>query len=98
LIYRRAGQSGEVKAFLASCVYIVGMLTSAVFGVYPYVMPSNTDPARSLTIYNASTGAYGMAVGLIWWVPGILLVIGYFVFTYRHFAGKIRIGEEGEGY
>jgi len=98
LIYRRAGQSGEVKAFLASCVYIVGMLTSAVFGVYPYVMPSNTDPARSLTIYNASTGAYGMAVGLIWWVPGILLVIGYFVFTYRHFAGKIHIGEEGEGY
>jgi len=30
---------GEAKPFLASCAYIVGMLTSAAFGVFPYVLP-----------------------------------------------------------
>jgi cytochrome bd-type quinol oxidase subunit 2 len=30
------------------------MLTSAAFGVYPYVLPSNTDPRLGLTIYNTA--------------------------------------------
>lgn len=80
----------EVKAFLASCTYLVGMLTSVVFGVYPMVLPSSTNPEYSLTIYNAAAPVYGLRVGLVWWVIGMVLVTGYFVFTYRHFAGKVR--------
>jgi cytochrome d ubiquinol oxidase subunit II len=79
----------NLKAFLASCAYIVGMLTSVVFGLYPYVLPSNTDPARSLDIYDAAAGAYGLKVGLFWFFPGILLASAYFAFVYRKFAGKI---------
>jgi cytochrome bd ubiquinol oxidase subunit II len=85
----------EFKAFLASCCYIVGMLTSAVFGVYPFVLPSNSDPELGLTLYEAAAPLYGLKVGLAWWIPGMLLVTLYFVFTYRHFAGKVRIEEEG---
>jgi len=29
----------EKKAFFASCAYLMGMLTSVVFGVYPMVLP-----------------------------------------------------------
>ncbi|MBA2714956.1 MAG: cytochrome d ubiquinol oxidase subunit II, partial [Rubrobacteraceae bacterium] len=47
-------------AFLSSGAYIIGMLTSTVFGVYPKVLPA-VDPANSLTIYNASASQYGMA-------------------------------------
>lgn len=94
-IYVYSRGANEVKAFLASCAYIVGMLTSVVFGVFPYVMPSNTDPAHSLTIYSTATGAYGMKVALAWWIPGMILVFGYFVYIYRHFAGKVRLDEEG---
>jgi len=85
----------ELKAFLASCAYIVGMLASAVFGIYPYVLPSNSDPEHSLTLCAAAAPGYGLKVGLAWWIPGILLVTLYFVFTYRHFAGKVRFEEEG---
>jgi cytochrome d ubiquinol oxidase subunit II len=85
----------EVKAFLSSCAYIVGMLTSAVFGVYPYVLPSNSDPNLGITLYKAAAPLYGLTVGLAWWIPGMLLVTAYFVFTYRHFAGKVRLEEEG---
>jgi cytochrome d ubiquinol oxidase subunit II len=80
-----------VRAFLGSCAYIVGMLTSVVFGVYPDVLPSNTDPALSMTIYTAAAPHYGLVVGLIWFIPGILLAAGYFFYTYRSFAGKVRV-------
>ncbi len=83
------------SAFLASCAYIVGMLTSAAFGLYPYVLPSNSDSARGLTIHNAATAPYGLGVALVWWIPGMLLVAAYSVFIYRHFGGKVRLeGEE----
>jgi cytochrome d ubiquinol oxidase subunit II len=85
----------DKRAFLCSCAFIAGMLASAAFGVYPYVLPSNTDPALGLTVYNAATSAYGLKVGLAWWIPGMILVTGYFAFVYRHFAGKVRMEEEG---
>jgi cytochrome bd-type quinol oxidase subunit 2 len=53
------------------------------------VLPSNVDPARGLTIYNTATGPYGLWVGLMWWIPGMILATGYIVFTYRRFAGKV---------
>lgn len=91
--FRKHGQ--ELKAFLASTGFIAGMLVCAVFGVYPKVLPSNLDPDGGLTIYNAATSPYGMRVGLIWWIPGVLIAIAYFVFLYRNFAGKIPLkGEE----
>jgi cytochrome d ubiquinol oxidase subunit II len=85
-----SGQGEDLKAFLSSCAYIVGMLTSVVFGLYPYVLPSNNTPALSLDIYNAAAGAYGLRVGLMWFIPGMLLVTAYFFFVYRKFAGKVR--------
>src|SRR4030095_8902864 len=54
----------EVKAFLASCAYIVGMLTSTAFGVYPYVLPSNSDPELGLTVFASAAHIYGITVGL----------------------------------
>jgi cytochrome d ubiquinol oxidase subunit II len=83
-------RSNETRAFLASCVYLIGMLTSVVFGVYPMVLPASTSPEYSLTIHNAKAPDYGLQVGLVWWVIGMILVTGYFVFTYRHFRGKVR--------
>ncbi len=81
----------DLGAFLASSLYIVGMLTSLVFSVFPNVLPANNDPALSLTIQNAAAPEYGLRVGLMWFIPGILLALGYNVFLYRKFAGKISL-------
>jgi len=81
---------GELQAFLWSCVFLAGMLTSAVFGVFPYVLPSNTSPTLGLTIYSAATAEYGLKAGLAWWIPGMTLAACYSVFVYRKFAGKVR--------
>ena len=86
----------DKPAFLASAVYIIGMLVGAAFALYPVVLPASTDPARNLTIYNTAAGHHGLTVGLAWWILGMILAVGYFVFLFRMFKGKVRL--EGEGY
>ncbi len=88
---RREGS--EAKAFLASCAFILGMMTSAVQGLYPNVLPAVTGAGRSLTVYNAAAPEHGLVIGMAWWIPGMILATGYFVFTYRRLAGKVKIGE-----
>ncbi len=84
-----------LAAFVSSTMYIAAMLGGAAFAIYPYLLPASTDPTFSLTIYNAKTGAYSLSVGLIWWVLGIALAVGYFTFLYRSFSGKVRVDQEG---
>jgi cytochrome d ubiquinol oxidase subunit II len=90
----------DVQAFAASCFYLVGMLTSVAFSLYPSVLPSNTNPLFGLTVSNAKAADYGLKIGLIWWLVGMALAAGYTVFTYRGFSGKIRAehAEEKQGY
>jgi cytochrome d ubiquinol oxidase subunit II len=86
-LHRRRGQ--DKGAFLSSCSYLIFMLVGAAAAVYPNLLISTTDPGLNITVYNAATGSYSLSVGLIWWSFGITLAIGYFVFVYRMFRGKV---------
>ncbi len=90
-------KGADLPAFLASCTYILGMMTSAVFGLYPLVLPAGPDAGLSLTLTDVATSDYGLRVGLFWWIPGMLLVTAYFFHAYRSFAGKVRLQDEGYG-
>jgi len=88
-----ANPKGKEKlAFVASSLYITGMLVGAAFALYPVVLPAR-DRQYSLTIYNTAAGAHGLSVGLVWWCLGAVLAVGYFVFIYRMFSGKVQLGE-----
>ncbi len=87
----------ERKAFFASCLYLVGMLTSVVFGVYPMVLPAR-NPVYSLTVESAKAGAYGLKVGFLWWIVGMILAAVYFTFVYRSFAGKVEVESDSNGH
>jgi cytochrome d ubiquinol oxidase subunit II len=90
-------KGAERNAFLASCAYLAGMLTSVVFGVYPMVLPAR-NPVYSLTVAGAKAADYGLKVGLAWWIIGIILASGYFTYVYRSFAGKVVIDKDSHGY
>ncbi|MGB7599209.1 MAG: cytochrome d ubiquinol oxidase subunit II [Candidatus Sulfotelmatobacter sp.] len=83
-------------AFVGSALYIIGMLVGAAFALYPNVLPSSTNAAYNLTIYNTAAGRHGLTVGIIWWSIALILALGYFIFLFRMFRGKVRV--EGEGY
>lgn len=80
----------DFRAFLSSSAFIIGMLASTAFGLYPYVLPASTDASYSLTIYNSAAQHYGLTVGVTWWLFGMILTAGYFVYVYRSFRGKVR--------
>jgi cytochrome bd ubiquinol oxidase subunit II len=78
-------------------VYLLGMLTSVVFGVYPMVLPAR-DATFALTVQNAKAADYGLKIGLIWWVIGMALATVYFVHVYRSFAGKVAVQTDTEAH
>jgi len=78
----------EMGAFLGSAAYLVGMLTSTVFALYPMVLPA-IEPGRSLTVFNASASQTGLMIGLGWWTLGMALAVTYFIGIYWLFRGKI---------
>jgi len=83
-------RADEWKSFLASGGYLAGMLLSVVFGLFPMVLPARNS-AYSLTIENTKAAGYGLKVGLIWWVVGVILVTGYFIYVYRSSSGKVAL-------
>src|SRR5947207_2389902 len=88
-----ANPKGKEKlAFIASSLYITGMLVGAAFALYPVVLPAR-DPRYSLTIYNTAAGNHGLRAGLVWWSFAAVLAVAYFVFIYRMFRGKVQVGE-----
>jgi len=82
----------EKTAFIASSLYITGMLVGAAFALYPVVLPAR-DHQYDLTIANTAAGQHGLEVGLIWWTLAAILATAYFVFVYRMFRGKVQAGE-----
>lgn len=84
---RRKGR--ELGAFLGSVVFLVGMLLSVSFGLYPMVLPARGGAAAALTVVNAAGPESGMRIALFWWIPGMMLVTAYTVFVYRGMRGKV---------
>lgn len=85
-----AYRTAELWAFGASCFYLMGMLASVAFSLYPSLLPSSMNPAVGLTIANAKAADHGLKIGIVWWFLGMALASGYTIFTYRSFAGKIK--------
>jgi cytochrome d ubiquinol oxidase subunit II len=88
----RQGRDGRALA-LSSAVFL------GLWGVvgaiqYPNLVRA-TDPALSLTAANASSSPLTLKVMLIIALVGMPLVVGYTVFAYRVFKGKVRAGDAG---
>jgi cytochrome bd ubiquinol oxidase subunit II len=83
------------RAFLSSAAYLIFMLVGAAAALYPNLLVSSSDPLLNITVHNAATGEHSLAIGLIWWGFGMALALGYIVFVYRRFRGKVAESTEG---
>jgi cytochrome d ubiquinol oxidase subunit II len=84
-----------VKAFLASGLYLFFMLAGACWGLYPTLLPATTGAERDITLLRALSGPHTLAVGLAWWAIGMALAVGYVVFVYSKFRGKVDLDTAG---
>jgi cytochrome d ubiquinol oxidase subunit II len=73
---------------MLSSVLFAGLWGIAASVHYPNLVKS-LGPGVSLTIYNASSSFLTLKVMLIIALIGMPLVIGYTIFAYRAFKGKV---------
>ncbi|MGA2808138.1 MAG: cytochrome d ubiquinol oxidase subunit II [Terracidiphilus sp.] len=84
-----------VKAFLCSCLYLFFMLAGACWGLYPTLLPATTGQDRDITLSRAISGPHTLSVGLVWWGFGMVLALGYIIFVYSKFRGKVDLSSAG---
>jgi len=79
-----------LASFLASGLFIVGLLTTMAAGLYPSVLPARQHRPHGLTVDNAAAGHHALLTALVWWPLGMALAAGYFFFAYRMFFASAR--------
>jgi len=92
---RRAG-----FAFVLSCFGVAGVVLTAGFALFPFIMPSSSDPKSSLTVYDAVSTHRTLQI--MFWVVILFLpiVIAYTGWVYRVMRGTVteRAVREGGHY
>ena len=86
LAWRRPGW-----AFLASSLAVAGIISTAGLSLFPFVMPSSSDPVASLTVWDAVSSAWTLQIMLIATLIFMPLIIMYTSWCYRMMAGRITL-------
>jgi cytochrome d ubiquinol oxidase subunit II len=78
-------------AFLTSSLAIAGVILTAGFSMFPFIMPSVTEPGSSLTLWDASSSHLTLTV-MFWAVVVFLpMVLLYTAWTYRAMWGRVTV-------
>ena len=83
----------SMLAFVASGVAVAGVILTAGFAMFPFVMPSSSDPRSSLTAWDSVSSHRTLAI--MFWVVVILLpiVIAYTAWVYWVVRGKVTVAQ-----
>lgn len=76
-------------AFTASALSMAGIIATAGISMFPFIMPSSTQPNSSLTVWDASSSHLTLSV--MFWAVVIFLpiVLAYTIWAYWAMWGKI---------
>jgi cytochrome bd ubiquinol oxidase subunit II len=77
-----------LPAFIASSLFLVGLMATVAAGLYPYVLPARSGHPFGLTVDNAAAGTHALRIATFWWPVGILLALVYFTLAYRLFLRR----------
>jgi cytochrome d ubiquinol oxidase subunit II len=76
-------------ALILSCASVAGVVLTAGFALFPFIMPSSSQPASSLTAWDA-VSSYRTLQVMFWAVVIFLpIIILYTSWVYRVMRGKI---------
>ncbi len=80
-----------------SCLVRVPVLHAVgrMLGALSHPAAGNHGPANDITLDRAISGPHTLAVGLAWWLVGMVMAVSYVVFVYSRFRGKVHAGAEG---
>ena len=76
-------------AFVASSLVLVGVIGTAGASMFPFVMPSSSQPNASLTVWDSVSSH--LTLGIMFWATMIFmpLIVIYTSWAYRVMSGKV---------
>lgn len=79
----------EKTAFLATSLMVVGVILTAGFSMFPFIMPSSLDGRSSLTVWDSTSSRITLQIMLIAVVIFLPLILAYTSWVYRVMRGKV---------
>lgn len=76
-------------AFLCSSLAIAGIILTAGFSLFPFVMPSSLEPSHSLTMWDATSSFNTLKVMTVVAAIFVPTVLGYTLWTYIKMFGRL---------
>lgn len=87
----RAGR--EITTLLFSKMAILGVISSVGLTMFPFIMPSSSDPRSSLTVWNSSSSHLTLFIMLVAAVIFMPLIMLYTAWVYKVMWGKVTVAE-----
>ena len=87
IVLARSGRT--LLAFVASGLMMSGIIGTAGISMFPFIMPSSSDPRSSLTVWD-STSSH-LTLGIMFWAVVIFMpiIILYTGWAYKVMSGKV---------
>jgi cytochrome bd ubiquinol oxidase subunit II len=79
--------------FLGTSLQVIGVILTAGFSMFPFIMPSSVDPRSSLTIWDATSSKLTLEVMLAAVIVFLPIVLIYTSWVYRVMFGKVTYAE-----
>jgi cytochrome bd ubiquinol oxidase subunit II len=82
-------QGREIATFLASKLAVLGIIATVGLSMFPFILPSSTDPASSLTVWDSASShatLFNMLVVTAIFLP---IIIAYTAWVYSVLWGKV---------
>jgi cytochrome d ubiquinol oxidase subunit II len=83
-------------AFIASAVAQAGIIFTAGFSLFPFLLPSSTHPASSLTVWDASSSRMTLFIMLIAVIVFLPVILAYTAWVFRIMRGQITLAHVRE--
>lgn len=82
-----------LAAFVASSLAVIGVISTAGVSMFPFVMPSSTVPAASLTVWDSVSSH--LSLSIMFWATLIFmpLIVIYTSWAYRVMRGKVTVAQ-----
>jgi cytochrome d ubiquinol oxidase subunit II len=80
-----------LAAFVASALAMAGIIGTAGVALFPFIMPSSSDPRSSLTVWDSVSSH--LTLSLMFWAALIFmpLIIVYTSWAYKVMSGKVTV-------
>jgi cytochrome d ubiquinol oxidase subunit II len=91
-------RGNEMRAFLGSNFFIIGMLATGGATIYPVMLLSTIAPEYSLRADQAASSSSTLISAIFWWPVAFVMAASYFVFISRRYYGKVSLKRDTQGY